>query len=219
MSVHTGSAYGNGPDADLVEYVVLTIPDETGLAGVVGTVQQLVESGVISLIDAVLLTRGADTPTVTTVAPAEHVHLAALLALADRRLRLSDHDVALAAATLDPAVAILMLLVEDRWALALADAARSAGGRVSAGERVSRERVLAGLAQRRVGPASVAAAGHVRSTSTRGDLLSRGPQAFQCHGVLAADAAAQVTRMTTLLEQDMLTFEQYEIQRRRAVHE
>lgn len=217
--MHTDSTHSDGPDADLVEYVVLNLPDGDALAEVVDTVQQLVDSGAISVLDAVLLTRATSAATVTTHAAEDHARLAALLTPADRRLRLSDHDVALAAATVEPDAAVVLLLLEDCWAQGLADAARAAGGRMSSGERVGRERVLAGLARRAVEAAATAATHDLRRVSDNGDLLARGPQPPHRDDGLRVDAAAQVARVASLLEQGILTVEQYETQRRRAIRE
>lgn len=219
MSVHTDSTHNDGPDADLVEYVVLNLPDGDALAAVVDTVQHLVDSGAISVLDAVLLTRSTGGAPVAVLGVEDNSRLAALRTIADRRLRLSDHDVALAAATVEPAAAVLLLLLEDCWAQGLADAARAAGGRLSTGERVARERVLAGLARSAVGPEYLAAADHPGPASAKGDLLRRGPQPLHGDNGFQVDAAAQVARMATLLEQGILTVEQYEIQRRRAIRD
>src|SRR6478752_7769051 len=84
--------------------------------------------------------------------------------LVDDGVRLTPHDVDLAAATLAPGAVMLLLLVEDRWAALLASAATAAGGRLTAGERIGRDRVL----------------GQIDLTSAAGngkrpDLLARGP--------------------------------------------
>jgi len=216
MSEHAVPAFDSEPDADLVEYVVVTMPDVGQLDAVVPTVVHLVETGAISLIDVVLLARTRNEVTVTTSCAGEHSKLRALVDVADQRLVLSEHDVALAAATLEPAEAALVLLVEDRWATRLASASRLAGGRLSGGERIIRERVLAALARGRE-PATDAALEPARSAGA-GNLLSRAPQP-QAVSRLVVDSAAQVSRMATLLEQGVLTHDQYETQRRRAIHD
>src|SRR6476661_9030091 len=99
MSEHAVPAFDGEPDADLVEYVVVTMPDVGQLDAVVPTVVHLVETGAISLIDVVLLARTRNEVTVTTSCAGEHSKLRALIDVADQRLVLSEHDVALAAAT------------------------------------------------------------------------------------------------------------------------
>ena len=51
---------------------------------------------------------------------------------------LSEDDVILAGSTLPPGASALVVVVEDRWASLLADAARQSGGRILGGERIPR---------------------------------------------------------------------------------
>lgn len=195
-----------GPDADLLECVLVTVPAPGRIDGVVAAVAGLVGSGAIRLIDVVLLHRGVGQASVVAREGDEVEQLAALVQAAADGVRLSAHDVDLAAVTVEPDASALLLLVEDRWAAALAVAARDAHGRLVGGERVGRDRFRAALGR------SVGGTGR-RGT---GDLLVRG-LATSDHPERALDPAAQVRTLAELVDRGVLTFEQYEAQRRRVL--
>ncbi|CAM3608238.1 SHOCT domain-containing protein [Isoptericola cucumis] len=195
-----------GPDADLLEYLLVAVPTAGRLDGVVATVAGLVRSGRIGLIDVVLLHRAEDQASVAVRSWQESGLLAPLAGLADPRARLSAHDVALAAVAVEPGVSALLLLVEDRWAAALAATAREAGGRVLGGERVGRDRFRSAVG------ASVDGADRWAIA----DLLVRGP-ATSLRPELAVDPAAQLQTLAELVDRGVLTLEQYEAQRRRVL--
>ena len=54
---------------------------------------------------------------------------------------LSEDDIALASGALHPGTSALIVVVEDRWAQLLSDAAREGGGRIVGGERIPRHRL------------------------------------------------------------------------------
>jgi hypothetical protein len=202
-------ARGPAPDPDLLEYVVVAVPSIADLTPVVDAVAALVEAGHVRLVDAVALLRPDRDAAVVAIDPRRDAALAPLRAtLAVDGVRLTPHDVDLAAATLAPGAVILLLLVEDRWAALLAGAATAAGGRLAAGERIGRDRVLG-----QIDPASASGNG------SRPDLLARGPlTASSAAGVApAVDSAAQVRELAQLLERGLLTLDQYEAQRRRVL--
>ncbi|SKC66677.1 hypothetical protein [Krasilnikoviella flava] len=201
-----GASAAHGPDDDLLEYLLIAVPAVELLAGVVASVARLVRSGVLGLVDVVLLRRAPDQASVTAHTLRDVEQLAPLAALEDPRVRLSAHDVALAAVAVEPDAAALLLLIEDRWATALAAAARAAGGRIVGGERLARVRVVA------AGDVTGAAAGRRGAA----DLLVRGP-ATGLHPELAVDPAAQLRTLAELVERGVLTFDQYEAQRRRVL--
>ena len=195
-----------GPDLDLLEYVLVSAPSPSALAEVAGAVAGLVAAGAIRLLDVVVLVRPGDQAAVTVAEPSDHEELAALIGLSDGEVLLSGHDLELAAVTLAPEVTALLLLVEDRWAGALSSAARAAGGRLTGGERIARDRAMASLS-------------HGPSRSGRGDLLARSPL---CLPALAGslpmvDQTAQVRQLARLVDQGLLSLEQYEVQRRRVL--
>jgi hypothetical protein len=189
------------PDPDLFEYVLLSAPDVEGLAPVAGAILALVRAGSIHIVDAVLLSRPDADATVRTARPETHHELAALGRAVDVGPLLSAHDIELVALTLEPHESALLLLVEDRWAGALAAAAREGGARVAAGERIPRERLLESLDD----DGSTARHGRV-------DLLLRGPGTTPF-----VDHVEQVRELARLVERGVLPVDRYEAQRRRVL--
>ena len=136
LGAERGADRADRPDPDLLEYLLLSAPDVTGLASVATAVVALARSGTIRLVDAVLLVRSEGQTTVRTISPGEHPSLAALGRATTGGVLLSSHDLELMALTLGPDEAALLLLVEDRWAATLSAAVRRSGARMTAGERV-----------------------------------------------------------------------------------
>jgi len=197
------------PDPDLLEYVVVAVPSIADLTPVVNAVAELVATGHVRLVDAVALVRPDREAAVVAVDPRHDAALAPLrTTLAAHGVRLTPHDVDLAAATLAPGAVILLLLVEDRWAALLAAAATAAGGRLAAGERIGRDRVLG-----QIDPASA------NGNGAPPDLLARGPltASSAAGSAPAVDSAAQVRELAQLLDRGLLTLDQYEAQRRRVL--
>ena len=132
---------GLTPDLDLVEYVVIAVPELSSTVGVAAALRELVESSRIRILDMVGVVTSPDG--VHSAIEAEQ-----LPGLADLRSvegevggLLSEDDIALAGSALQPGTAALILVVEDRWAQLLADAARHSGGRIIGGERIPRHRL------------------------------------------------------------------------------
>ncbi|MDM7830787.1 hypothetical protein [Cellulomonas edaphi] len=184
-----------GPDLDLLEYVLVTARDADGLAPVVAAVVELVRVGSIRLLDAVVLVRDGGTTLVTSHAPTDPGLVAALEEASEGGVLLSGHDVELASVSLGPDEMALLLLVEDRWAGVLSDAARVGGARLTAGERIAPDRALASLTQ----------AGTT-------DLIVRGPGAAPL-----TDQVAQVRELAHLVERGLLSLDRYDVQRRRVL--
>jgi hypothetical protein len=189
------------PDPDLFEYVLLSAPDVEGLAPVASAVLALVRAGSIHIVDAVLLSRPDAQATVRTASPEAHHELAELGRAVHGGPRLSAHDIELVSLTLAPHESALLLLVEDRWAGALAAAAREGGARVAASERIPRERLLESM------DADGSAARHGRI-----DLLLRGPGSTPL-----VDQVEQVRELARLVERGLLPIDRYEAQRRRVL--
>lgn len=202
----------NPPDLDLLECVLVSASSFEGLGTVTAAVRELVASGAIRLVDVVGLLRADGEPDVRVLEPEDAEPVAALAAYAEGGLLLSRHDVELAAVTLPPGVAALLLLVEDRWATALSRAAGSVGGRVAAGERVARDRVLAALHDHGTGARATGRSGRV-------NLLARSPSSSAGASDVAplVDQVAQVRKLAHLVERGLLSLEQYEVQRRRVL--
>ena len=131
---------------DLVEYLVVSVPDLDALASLVPALAEMAGSGTIRILDLVALARHGD----GAVEVLEFEAVRSLAPLADvegqvGRL-LTDRDIAMASVAIRPDSAGIVLVTEDRWAEPLAAAARRTGGRIVAGERVPRSRVEAALA-------------------------------------------------------------------------
>lgn len=133
-------------DSDLVEYLIVSVPDLDSVGGVAAALTQLVDAGTIRLLDLVAIETAAEGE-VTVVEPESIDSMAALVAgLGNHEGMLSERDLLLASTALVPGTAAVVLVAEDHWAEKLSDAARRAGGRVIAGERLPRLQVEAALA-------------------------------------------------------------------------
>jgi len=133
-------------DADLFEYVVVGIPRLSALDRVATALGELVRSRAIRIVDVVGLVK--ESAGAVEVIEVDDVGPLQALGQLDGYAGglLSSHDLALAANAVAPGTAAILLLVEDRWAGPLSQAARTAGGRLLGGERVPRSRMLPALA-------------------------------------------------------------------------
>ena len=132
---------GSAPDLDLVEYVVIAVPDLSSTVGVASAIRELVESAQIWILDMVGIVTRPD-GRFTAVEPELLAGLAELRTV-DGEVGglLSEDDIALACRTLQAGTSALILVIEDRWAQVLAEAARDSGGRIIGGERIPRYRL------------------------------------------------------------------------------
>jgi hypothetical protein len=137
-----------GPDdhdpieTDLVEYVVVTVPDRESLPELLTALRKLVDGGTIRVLDLVGLAREPDGSLVRVeMAGPEPVDPVDR----DAAVMLTDHDVELAALALPLGMAGIVVLTEGRWAEPLALAARRAGGQIAGGERIPSGRIEAAL--------------------------------------------------------------------------
>jgi hypothetical protein len=132
---------------DLVQYVVIVVPNQAALATVAPALAELVETGKIRILDLVVLER--DREGAVTVLEFEAVESIADLRDVEGELgaMLSDNDIALASHALRPGTTGIVLVTEDRWAAPLSAAARRAGGLIVAGERIPPSRVEEVLSQ------------------------------------------------------------------------
>lgn len=129
---------------DLVEYFVVVLPDRPSLGSVAPAVAELVRSGRIRVLDIVVLDRGPDGGLdVLEVGDVEDLVTLSMLE-GDVGL-LSENDLALASRAVRPGEVGLVVVAEDRWATQLSTAARRAGGRIVAGERIPVLRVEAAV--------------------------------------------------------------------------
>ena len=133
---------------DLVEYLIIVVPEVDSLGSVANALVELVGAGTIHLLDLVVIVRGDD----GAVSTLEIEAVDSLAALRDVEgelgALLSEHDLELASFAVRPGTAAIVLVTEDRWAAPLSSAARRAGGRIIAGERLPAARVEAALADR-----------------------------------------------------------------------
>jgi uncharacterized protein DUF6325 len=129
------------PDPDLVEYVVIGLPDLSSSLTVAQALRSLVEASRIRILDLVAVV--SDAQGRYTVAEPELVSALADLRTVDGEVGglLSDDDIALACRSLRSGSAALILVAEDLWAQELAAAARSGGGQILGGERIPRLRL------------------------------------------------------------------------------
>jgi hypothetical protein len=129
------------PDPDLVEYVVISLPDLSSSASVAEALRVLVETSRLRILDLVGFASGPDGRLVA-VEP-ELVGALASLRAVDGEVGglLSEDDIALTFRALPTRTSALILVVEDLWARELADAARAGGGQIVGGERIPRHRL------------------------------------------------------------------------------
>jgi hypothetical protein len=136
------------PDLDLVEYMVIALPDLSEVDLVAEALRQLVRGERIRILDLVAVIRTADGGYVSL----EPDSVQGMAALADVEGEsgglLSDADIATACSDLPMGTAAVILVSEDSWAGLLAEAARSLGGQIAGGERIPRYRIAARLAAR-----------------------------------------------------------------------
>lgn len=138
-----------GFDLELVEYMVIAVPDLASVDGVAEALRRLVRSDRIQILDlvAVVTSAGGD-----VVIEPEAVAGLAVLRDVDGEVGglLTDEDLAMACSELPEGTAAVILVVEDRWADVLAGAARMSGGQIVGGERIPRHRVEASVRARRL---------------------------------------------------------------------
>lgn len=137
-------------DADLVEYLVVRVPDLGGsLRTVTPALADLVASAAIRILDLVCVSKSAESGELTVVEFEEAEGMSALENV-DGEIGglLSAHDIQTASRPLPAGSSAVLLVVEDRWAQGLSTAARRAGGRVVGGGRVARPRLEAVLEAR-----------------------------------------------------------------------
>jgi hypothetical protein len=131
-------------DADLVEYLFISLPTLDSLPLVANALATLEESVSIRILDLVVIVRKPD----DAVEVFEADSLEALQPLDPRarptRRLLNDHDIELLALAVKPATTGVIVVTEGSWAVPLAQAARVAGGRIMGGERIPRSRFEAG---------------------------------------------------------------------------
>jgi hypothetical protein len=131
---------------DLVEYLVVVVPDVDSLASVGAALADVARSGAVRLLDLVVVSR--DSGGELSMSEPDAVRgMAGIEELQpDAGRWLSLHDIELSALALPPGTVGVIVVTEDRWAEPLSAAARLAGGRIVAGDRIPARRVETVLA-------------------------------------------------------------------------
>jgi hypothetical protein len=120
---------GDSVDPQLVEYVVVVVPDAPSAEVVLGSVSQLERDGLVTILDAALVAHdGAET---SFADPFE-----LLLDRTTYRPLLTEHDLRLVAGAVEIGQLGVVIVLEDIWATPLATTARAVGGYVAGGERI-----------------------------------------------------------------------------------
>ena len=130
---------------DLVQYLIVVVPDVPALEGVVGALNDLVDARTIKILDVVVVSRDADGLVSASELDAVMPDAASAVASSQPGI-LSEHDIDLAAFEVPPGSTGLVVVTEDRWAAPLSHAAACVGGRIVAGERIPARRVETALA-------------------------------------------------------------------------
>jgi uncharacterized membrane protein len=129
-----------------VEYMIMTFPTTTIDVGVGPAVQDLVDRGLIAVLDMLVVARDAD-GSVASLEADDESGLASLTVI-DGEVGgfISDDDIDYVGDALVPGSCALVLVCEDRWATPLADVLRASGGLLYEGARVPADLVDAAIA-------------------------------------------------------------------------
>jgi uncharacterized membrane protein len=124
-----------------VEYVIIGFPGSQFSGEIAPELANLVESGVVRIIDLVFITKD-EAGDVLVIEVDEDADLNVFAAI-DGEVGgvLGDEDVAHAAEAIEPGSSALLLLWEDTWAAPLAQAIRNSGGVLLEGSRIPYELV------------------------------------------------------------------------------
>jgi hypothetical protein len=138
----------DGVAADLVEYIIVAVPNLESLSGLAPVLIELVDDAAIRILDLVVVVKDRD----GTFAQLELDSVDAMRSLRtlgeDIGGMLSDHDIQLAASAVPAGSTGVVVVTEDRWAAPLSAAARLVGGQIIAGDRIPASRVATVLAER-----------------------------------------------------------------------
>jgi hypothetical protein len=147
-----GSVLADVGLSDLVGYLIIAAPDVAALGEIAPAIIALVDAGLVRVLDAVIIERGADDSVgvIDLEQPSTNpaAHPPPLVPRAVPGM-LSDTDIELVSFAIRPGSAGIVLVTEDRWAEPVAAATERAGGRIVAGERIPLSRVHAVLADAR----------------------------------------------------------------------
>ncbi|HEY7042651.1 MAG TPA: DUF6325 family protein [Nocardioidaceae bacterium] len=134
-------------DTNLVEYVIVSMPQVGDLSLLAPPLGRLVQDRTLRVLDLVAVETTLE-GSVQVIEPEYIPGLAALagsVGIGDGIL--SERDLLLASTVVRPGSAAIIVVVEDLWARRLSNAAKRAGGNVIAGERIPQSRLEAALAR------------------------------------------------------------------------
>jgi hypothetical protein len=111
-------------------------------------VLRLVESGTVRILDFVFISKDESGETTWMELDALDAELTAGFLDAEAEIDglLNEDDIALIAAELEPSSSAALIVWENTWATAFAEAVRAADGEIVAHDRIPREAVLAAVA-------------------------------------------------------------------------
>jgi len=131
-----------------IDIVVIGYPPGASMTGeAVPIMLDLVERGIVRVIDALFVTKEADgTFSGIDLANLDADSAGDLTAFAGASTGLiSDDDVAMVAAEMEPGSAAMAIVYENRWAAPFAAAVRRNGGRLIASERIGTQDLIDAL--------------------------------------------------------------------------
>ena len=131
-----------------VEYVVIKVPGNHFTGEIAPEVLRLVESGTVRILDFVFISKDESGETTWMELDALDAELTAGFLDAEAEIDglLNEDDIALIAAELEPSSSAALIVWENTWATAFAEAVRAADGEIVAHDRIPREAVLAAVA-------------------------------------------------------------------------
>jgi dihydroorotase-like cyclic amidohydrolase len=139
METASNEASEMGP----IDYLLLEWPDRQPTGEAMPHLIDLVERGVIRLLDLAFITKAED-GAVGRIEIADLGEQFGVFVGAESGL-LSDEDTAEAAAALEPGTSAALLVYENRWAAPFAAAARRSGAQLVASGRIPIQAVIAAL--------------------------------------------------------------------------
>jgi hypothetical protein len=195
-----------GLDPGLLECLVVAVPRARSAVVVAGALAELSGTGRVRVLDLVVVDVATPEGESRVLEVDDVDGLSGALLEPGLQTLLSGHDIALVASVLPQShEALVIVLVESRWALPLSEAAHRVGGRVVGGERVV--------------PVEATVAPQGRSRDERPDLLTRPPVARRGgtppYLGLAIDPVDQLLALRELSDQGLLSPEELEHHRRR----
>jgi uncharacterized membrane protein len=129
-----------------IDYIILEWPSEPSGDEVVPLLIDLVDRGIIRILDIALVTKDAD-GVVTAIEAGDMGPAAAAFSAFDGAASglVDDDDLRDAAAALDPGTAAAILVWENLWAVPVATALRRSGGQLVASGRIPVQALVASL--------------------------------------------------------------------------